>query len=274
LFQAQHSKTLAALSNLAIAIGRNGNQRLAIRLKRSVYERSRVVHGTVHPLTLDAINNIAASHHALGDTDAAQREFAEVHRLRTEVLGPEHPDTLTALENVAVASGDDKYIREVAIGTYQARLAVQGPGHPEAQRTLRLLLTAYSRLLPGGLSAARSESAQYPLPPDVATGTIRLDDPMTDWRVENFELACHVHETQIHRSGDDSEESLLCQCLLAHATAALGQMDRQYDDAQVLLQDSLAGLVEQLSSHHAYTRLARHLSEWVQQLADAAAQED
>ncbi|HLI77789.1 MAG TPA: toll/interleukin-1 receptor domain-containing protein [Acidobacteriaceae bacterium] len=273
LFQAQHPKTLAALSNLATAIGRDGNQQLAVRLKRSVYERSRVIHGPAHPLTLDAINNIAASHHALGDTGAAHREFAEVHRLRTEVLGPRHPDTLTALENVAVTSGDDKYIREVAIGTYQARLAVQGPGHPETQRTLRTLLTAYTRLLPDGLPADRSELAQYPLPPDVVTGTIRLDDPMTDWRVENFELACRVHEAQVHRTGDDSEESLLCRCLLAHATAALGQMDRQYDDALVLLQDSVEGLAEQLSSHHAYTRLAQRLSGWVEELADAAAQE-
>jgi hypothetical protein len=103
-----------------------------------------------------------------------------------------------------------------------------------------------------------------------SAGALRLDDPMTDFRIQTFELAHLVHETAVHRLGESHEESLWFLCLLAHATAALGQFDQQYDSALALIDDALDGLTESLSAHHERTRFARQLREWIEELADSA----
>lgn len=268
LLQSQHPDTIAALGNVAVAAGQEGNHRLALRLKRGAYRRNRSVYGPSHPATLYALHSVGVSEDAVGDPQAAHRTFAEVHRMRAEVLGPRHPDTLTALENAAVTSGDDEQALAILEQVYRDRLAAQGPAHPQALRTLRTLLAWRARSL-GPDSGTSPPRTRMPTA-DPAGGllrTARLDDPVMDSRVATFELACRIHESAAALAGDASVEALWYRCLLAHATAALDQLDRQYEDALVLIEDAVAGLVEALSAHHERTRAAGLLREWIEELA-------
>jgi tetratricopeptide (TPR) repeat protein len=278
LFQAQHPETIAALANVAIAAEEEGNLLLAQRLKQVVYQRCVAVRGTGHPATLDALNSIGVSQHRRGDSAAAHRTFTEVLRKRAGTLGPDHPDTLTALANVAMTSGDDDHIRTVLSRVYLDRTAIQGPAHPEVLRTLFALLTSHARLTDASATTSvngdvdSNGPASLPSPEMIfeSAGTPRLDNPMTDFRIQTFELAYLVHETAVHRLGESHKESLWLLCLLAHATAALGQFDQQYDNALALIEDALDGLTDSLSAHHESTRFARQLREWIEELADSS----
>jgi tetratricopeptide (TPR) repeat protein len=270
LLQVRHPDTVAALANVAITTEREGNLLLAQRLKRAVYQRCVAVLGPGHPVTLDALHSIGVNQYRRGDSDAAHRTFTQVHLERAEILGPDHPDTLTALANAAVTGGDDDHVGAVLSRVYRERTATQGPAHPETLRGLFALLVSYRRRI----DATPTSSLTAPVADAgviFESGAVpRLDDPMTDFRVQLFELAHFVHDTAVRGLGDASEESLWRLCLLAHATAALGQFDQQYDDALILIDSALDGLNESLSAHHERTQFARQLREWIEDLADSA----
>jgi tetratricopeptide (TPR) repeat protein len=275
LLQAHHPDTLAALSNLAIAIGRSGDHQLARRLKAELCERSRRIHGQDHPLTLDALNNLAASEVALGNRATAHELFTRVYELRRALLGADHPDTLSARENAAT-TGDDARTRSILADLYRDRIDRAGPWSPESERTLRSLLIAISRDVdPGTLARERRcDLAPDPLPAgerldEVRLGKVRLDDLTMDERVENFELAAAVHESMVGIHGPEHPETLVCRCLLAHALAAMNQLDRQFEDALIIVQDALEGLTEELGPYDPRTRMARSLMEWIKNLADS-----
>jgi hypothetical protein len=57
------------------------------------------------------------------------------------------------------------------------------------------------------------------------------------------------------------------RCELAHALAAMNQLDRQFEDALIIVQDALEGLTEELGPYDPRTRMARSLMEWIKDLA-------
>jgi hypothetical protein len=257
-----HPGTLDALMNYTIAVGRCGQHGRAQRLKRQVYELSRAINGDEHPRTLDALNNVAAAAAALGDRETSAAMFRQVYQARRRLLGRVR-DTASALENLAatVADGEIAALLEEA---YRIRVAAQGPQHPETQRALRLLLAALLRA-PGDMPPATAPTAQLVevLPADVDLGEVRLDDERMDERIELFELASQVYDARLAALGPDDPVTMTAVCYLAHAHAALGQMDRQVDEAWALIDDAADGLSVALGPTDPAAELADQLRAWI-----------
>ncbi|KUO11277.1 tetratricopeptide repeat protein [Streptomyces sp. DSM 15324] len=217
----QHADTLMALSNYAIEVGRGGNHRLAHRLKHIVHVRSRAIHGERDPRTLDALHNLAAGTAALGHRSTAHDLLLEVTASRRDVLGANHVDTLTSQEGAAVTSGS----RDEALGllrdAYRVRLDVQGPAHPDAARTLIMLL-------------------EWSLPRDsVASARARTGSggPEDDAVLAGL-LALDLQERRVAELGEDHVETAVATCHLAHALALQGPGM----NAGLLIDDAVTGL--------------------------------
>lgn len=245
----QHQDTLMALSNYAIEVGRCGNHRLALRLKGIVHAQSRVIHGERHPKTLDALHNYAASTAALGDRATAHGLLVQVTEARREVLGADHVDTLTSQEGAAVTCADRDETLRLLRDAYRARLAAQGPSHPEAVYTLRVLLESS---LPGeSVAAARSQADTGDADDDAVAAGL---------------LAVELHEGLVAELGPDHVDTLMVTCCLAHALALQGpEMN-----AGLLIDDAVAGLAETLGEAAAWTRSARILQSWIEEVEDLA----
>ncbi|MCX4804344.1 tetratricopeptide repeat protein [Streptomyces sp. NPDC058682] len=243
----QHPDTLMALGNYAIEVGRCGNHRLAQRLKYSVHVRSRVIHGEQDPRTLDALHNLAASTAALGDRATAHGLLVQVTEARREVLGADHVDTLTSQEGAAVTSA----VRDEALGllrdAYRVRLAVQGPAHPDATRTLRILLEWSLPVESVAAARARSDAAE----------------PEYDAIVAGL-LALELQEGLVTELGHDHVETAVATCHLAHALALQGPGM----NADLLIADAATGLAETLGEAAAWTRSARSLQTWIQDVEE------
>ncbi len=257
---------LTALSNYAISVGKGGNHRLAYRLKQIIYERNQALHGAEHPYTLDALNNLACSANALGDNSTASQLFDQVRQVCERVLGPRHPQALNARENFTITSAlDDKAASFRAI--YEARLEARDPGHPNCLSTLRhLLIASRTAGLDTPVQPMELIGAEE-LSPDIELGEVRLDDLAMDDKVEILQLALESHEQQVAELGPDAPASLRFLCYVAHALAAVNQMDRQVQDSLELIEDAAAGLDEQLGVPPEDRRTAQRLLDWIRSLA-------
>ncbi|MFF7546449.1 tetratricopeptide repeat protein [Streptomyces canus] len=279
----QHPETVQALSNIAVAASRQGLHRLAERLRTTALERTRRAVGNRHPQYADALNNMGVTALALGRADAADW-FRQAHRLRREVLGRDHPETLDALENLLTREGrqppDSSGTPTVAdqlTDIYWARVRHEGPGHPDTRRTLRHCLMARQQALSPAGSAAQPAAPQSArpvevLPAGLSPGGVRLDAQDMDLRVETFELACALHESLAPDplDGDEQVKALVVQCWLAHATAAMDQMDAQFDAALAIAEDAETLLVQELGRDHEAAVGASALRDWIERLVDDA----
>jgi tetratricopeptide (TPR) repeat protein len=264
----QHTETIIALGNLAIATQACGRHALALRLKVAAYERMRRLRGDDDPYALEALNNLGAGQLAAGKRAAARATFARVYDGRRRAFGENHPATIGALENLAITEGDAMVLGDV----YRRRVLGFDPGGPAALRSLHNLLIGL-----GGASGAPDPERQPPVA--VAAGAVCPDaevltpledfDANTDRRVALFELAHRGHEAGVASFGPDAPGTMMALCRLAHATAALRQLETQIDDAVMLIDDASDGLRESLGANHPDAVLAERLREWIHQRVDA-----
>ncbi|MET9357458.1 toll/interleukin-1 receptor domain-containing protein [Streptomyces sp. NPDC006617] len=274
-----HPETVQALSNIAVTASRQGLHRLAERLRTTALERTRRSVGSRHPQYADELNNMGVTALALGRADARDW-FRQAHRLREEMLGPDHPETLDALENLlttdwtqALDPSGSSTVADRLTGVYWTRVRHQGPGHPDTLRTVRHCLIARQHALPPTGSAAPPAARPVEvLPAGLTAGGVRLDAHDMDLRVETFELACAVHETSAPDplEGDEQVRALVVQCWLAHATAAMDQLDAQFDAALAIAEDAEILLVQELGRDHETAVGASTLRGWLEQLVDDA----
>lgn len=247
LLNQQHPDTLMALSNYAIEVGRCGNHRLAQRLKRTVHARSVAIHGERHPETLDALHNLAASTAALGDRATAHDLLTRVTEARRDVLGPDHVDTLTSQEGAAVTSDSRDEALELLRDAYRLRVTVQGPAHPDTVRTLRSVLE---------WSLPRENVAE-------ARAQVDPDSEETDAFLAAL-LAVDLQERLVEQLGPDHVETMVTGCHLAHALALEGPGM----NAGPLIDDATDGLAETLGEAAPWTRCARALRAWIEEVEE------
>jgi hypothetical protein len=91
-----------------------------------------------------------------------------------------------------------------------------------------------------------------------------------DERVALLELASAYYDTQLAQSGPDAIRTSVAVCYLAHALAALDQMDIQFDQAWALIDDAAEGLQIGLGPGDPATRAADAICRWIAALAPAA----
>jgi tetratricopeptide (TPR) repeat protein len=263
-----HPDTLDALYNLAIAVGHSGDTHEALRLKTEVYEAVQSVHGEAHERTLDALGSLAVTTLRLPDRDRARRLFRQVYeRCRTVPAGG--AAIADAATNLAAAEDDPALVLRLLTEAYQLRVAAQGPAHPRTLRSLRSLLIEHLR----GLGEAPPDAEpigtveQAPALPDgVRPEQIRLDADDMDERVELFDFASTYYDRQRQRSGTDSTDTALAICYLAHATAALDQMDLQFDEAWPLIDNAAEGLEDDLGPRDPASAAADEVRRWIASL--------
>ncbi|MCZ7424142.1 toll/interleukin-1 receptor domain-containing protein [Micromonospora sp. WMMA1949] len=268
-----HPDTLDALYNLAIATGRCGDTQEALRLKTQVYEAVRSMHGDAHERTLDALGSLAVTTLELPDRDGARRMFRQVYEQRRTAPAA-RAATADAAANLAAVEDDPARALRLLTEAYQIRVAAQGPAHPRSLRSLRSLLIEHLR----GLGEAPPDAEpigtveQAPALPDgVRPEQVRLDADDMDERVELFDFASTYYDRQVKRSGEDSTDSALAICYLAHATAALDQMDLQFDQAWPLIDNAAEGLEDDLGPGHPASVAADEVRQWIATLGGDAA---
>lgn len=258
-----HPDTLDALHNLAIATGRVGDQQKALGLKKDVYDAVRSVHGDDHERTLDAYESLAVTMLELSDRDGARRIFRQVYE-QHRAAPVARAATAAAAENSAAAEDDPDLVLRLLAEAYRIRVDVQGPAHPRTRRSLRSLLIGRVRGLDEAPLGAVEPTAD--LPGGVLPEDIRLDADDMDERIELFGLASTYYDRQLKRSGSDSTDTALALCYLAHATAALDQMDLQFDQAWVLIDNAAEGLEDDHGPDHPDTVAADRIRRWIASL--------
>jgi len=258
-----HTDTMIALGNVAVAAAAGGKRRFALRLRQAVHQRLLRTRGESDVLVLEALNNLGCSRLALGDRQAAADIFVRVRDGRRRMLGDTHPETSAALANLGVCQTDPALVRAMTGEAYRGLVLGGDPGAPITQRVLHNLL--------------RAESTGTTAGPAPAVDTDELDltpledfDVTTDRRVALFERALAVHQELVTLLGPEEPATMIALCHLAHATAVLGQIDRQLDDAVVLIADAADGLVELLGADHPDAVLAGRLRTWIDDLRDDA----
>jgi tetratricopeptide (TPR) repeat protein len=95
-----HPETLAAMNNLAGALGGQGNHDKAGQLQAQVIDIISKKLGDKHPDTLSIINNLAVTLANQGKSQKAQELFQTVLEGRKESLGEDHPDTMRSILNL------------------------------------------------------------------------------------------------------------------------------------------------------------------------------
>jgi tetratricopeptide (TPR) repeat protein len=93
--------TLAAMNNLASALGAKGDVPGARNLQEQVLELCRRSLGEEHPNTLTAMTNLAETLMHEGDLPGARRLYEQVLELRRRTLGMENLNTFAAMHNLA-----------------------------------------------------------------------------------------------------------------------------------------------------------------------------
>jgi Tetratricopeptide repeat len=263
----RHPDTLDALINFSITVGRCGADDEAHRIKSEVYDTVRYVYGDEHPLTLDALNNLAATVLRLPDREAARHMFQQVYQERRRLLGA-RAATADAAENLAVTVDGPEHVSELLTDAYRIRLRAQGPPHPATERTLRRLLTTLLRqagepAATAPVPAVLEAEVVEVLPAGMELGEIRLDDERMDERIELLDLAIQVYDARLAAHGPDDPKTMAAVCYLAHAHAALGQMDRQVEEAWTLIDDAAEGLESILGTDDPAARTADELRSWI-----------
>jgi hypothetical protein len=227
------------------------------------------VHGDAHERTLEALGSLAATTLRLPDRDRARRLFRQVYERRSTAPAAARAAIADAATNLAAAEDDPALVLRLLTEAYQLRVAAQGPAHPRTLRSLRSLLIEHLR----GLEEAPPDAEpigtveQAPALPDgVRPEQIRLDADDMDERVELFDFASAYYDRQMQRSGQDSTDTALAICYLSHATAALDQMDLQFDQAWPLIDNAAEGLEDDLGPRHPATMAADDVRRWIASL--------
>ncbi len=267
-----HPDTLDALYNLGIATGQCGATQEALRLKTQVHAALRSVHGDTHERTLDALSSLAATVLKLPDHDTARQLYRQVYERRRTMPGA-RVATADAAENLAATEDDADRIIELLTEAYRTRLDAQSPGHPRTARSLRILLVELLRHIgaaPTGSAPLAVVEEAPALPDGVRPGDIRLDDEDMDERIALFELANTYYDTQLGQFGSDATQTSVAICYLAHALAALDQMDVQFDQAWALIDDAAEGLEIDLGPEDPASRAADAIRRWIAALGPDA----
>jgi hypothetical protein len=112
-------------------------------------------------------------------------------------------------------------------------------------------------------AGAEPVAAVPTLPDGVRAQDVRLDADDMDQRIELFEFASAHYDRHRQRSGSDSTDTALAICYLAHATAALDQMDLQFDQAWALIDNAADGLEDDLGPRHPASVAADRVRRWI-----------
>ncbi len=143
---ADHSDTLTAQHNLAVAYLAAGQIPEAITLSEQVRAARVQTLGADHPDTLATLANLANAYRAAGRFPEAIALLQQVRGVRVKTLGADHPDTLTAGNNLAVAYYDAGQLPEAVALFEQVHTAERkavGADHPNALATQANLANAY-----------------------------------------------------------------------------------------------------------------------------------
>jgi hypothetical protein len=191
----EHSQTLTATSNLAVALSDRGNHNGAQKLAELVLETRQRIHGDEHPSTLISINVLATVLHHSGNHVQAEELHRSVWVARVRTLGVEHPSTLIALNNVAVSrrtQGDYEEAHEMQKHVLEVRRRVLGDEHADTLASMNNL--AVTQRLRGDLEGAQTLQEQA-----VAILLQRLGPEHPYTTVASFELL------QIYLAKNDTE---------------------------------------------------------------------
>ena len=133
-FGFDHENVLAARSNLAAALRRDGRLGEAIAEYRLLVRGGEWVLGPDHPNTLAMRGNLAGALRESGRVEEAIEAYQTVLTDRLRVLGPDHPSTLKTRDNLVeglhVADRFDE-AASVYQSIFEARLSSSDPDDPD-----------------------------------------------------------------------------------------------------------------------------------------------
>ena len=225
--------TLAASTELAMALRAMGRYPEARELAQDTLARYRGILGDDHPDTLTAASNLAADLRALGEVQAARELDQDTLAGSRRVLGDDHPDTLTAASNLAAdlrALGEVQAARELDQDTLAGSRRVLGDDHPDT-------LTAASNLA-ADLRALGEVQAARELDQDTLAGSRRvLGDDHPDTLTAASNLAADLRalgEVQAARELDQDTLHRRLRILGPDHPATLSSARRLAGDASAL----------------------------------------
>ncbi|OQE31002.1 hypothetical protein PENFLA_c002G04777 [Penicillium flavigenum] len=143
---AEHSSTLAVMSDLALIYMYQGRWNEAEKLNTQVTERTKTVLGVEDPGTLVSMGNLAATYRNLGRWNEAEKLEMQVMEARKTVLGAEHHHTLFSMANLSITYQDQGRWNEaerLTMQVLQTRRRVLGAEHPDTLVSMGHLAQIY-----------------------------------------------------------------------------------------------------------------------------------
>ncbi len=142
----EHSVTVFALSNLALAYSDLGEYQKAAQLQEKIcVTQSKVL--DEHPaVLLESLTNLANSYSACGEYSKALKFRQQVYQWYCEFFAEEYPAAVDALHNLAVSYsdiGDHRKSLELTEKAYALRCRVLGEEQPDTVSTLHNLAVYY-----------------------------------------------------------------------------------------------------------------------------------
>jgi tetratricopeptide (TPR) repeat protein len=134
-----HPDLAAAINDLALLRGENGDYEAAERLFTEALAMKRRLLGEKHPEIALGLGNLASTLNDKGDLAAAESAYRQALAMQRELLGEYHPDVALTLNNLAFVQYDRGHAGE-ALQTELQSLAVYRHlfkgDHPEVARIL------------------------------------------------------------------------------------------------------------------------------------------
>ena len=148
MYGEEHSETLSALHNLAVAYEHLGELGKAAEHAEKAYILYSKIFGEKHPDTLTSLRLLISIGIEMGYNKPQLTLLAKKgYTLCSQILGEEHPDTLASLDRLAIAfgeQGDYKKELELEEKAYTLCSRILGEEHPNTARVLNNLARAYS----------------------------------------------------------------------------------------------------------------------------------
>ena len=143
-----HPSTISALSDLASALGNQGQLDEAASMKRLVLDKRQQTLGNNDPDTISAINNLANTLGDQGHLDQAAAMQRHLLEKMQQVLGNDHPSTISAKNNLASTLNRQGHLDQAASMQRQVldkRQRVLGDDHADAISAMSNLASTLNR---------------------------------------------------------------------------------------------------------------------------------
>ncbi len=277
-----HADTIRVAQNIAYALAETGAMHAAEPLYRDALQRAERAYGDGHPLTLSIRGNLASLVLNLGRLEDAAVLQRAVLAARLRQATDDHPDVVMARNNLATILLTQRKFEEGAAVLADLVNVIERTQGPEAPATLTAKMNYAAALRELGDTAAAAEVARAGL-----AGRLRLfgpEHPATfeaEWELINIQMdegkideALAGFEDLRRRAPGvyGSDHFYLPVLRGAHAQALL--LAGHFAEAEQLLEEAHAALIEHFGREHFVTQAQVGRLVWLYELTGRQAQAD